>query len=216
MRHDCLLRAEDLGPYLLGGLEQQDRDRVAQLLLECPTCAAEVERLAPVVAALGRVPVGTTAPPVVRLAPAGLDRVLASMAKERAGRRRRVLTRVGLAAAGVAVVSAAAAGLLGRAGDDGQEVALAGGGGAAGTAVVADRGWGTSVSLEVRGLRPGRTYGAWLADERGDRTSAGTFRATADGTARLDLAASLRLGRARVVGVTLLGGPDVLRAVVAS
>ncbi|MDQ1667154.1 MAG: hypothetical protein QOH75_3185, partial [Actinomycetota bacterium] len=40
----------------------------------------------------------------------------------------------------------------------------------------------------------------------------GTFRPTADGSARVELAAALRLPDADAVGVTELGGDDVLRA----
>ena len=76
--------------------------------------------------------------------------------------------------------------------------------------------WGTALVLDLRGLTPSRPYGAWLADRSGERTPAGTFRATADGSAELDLGAALPLPEVVGVGVTELGGGvDVLQAALA-
>jgi hypothetical protein len=97
-------------------------------------------------------------------------------------------------------------------GSSGRDVTLIGEGAAAGSVVVSPRDWGSALVLDVRGLAPGKAYGAWLADESGQRVPAGTFRPASDGSARLNLGASLRPGDAATVGVTELGGEDVLRA----
>ncbi len=97
-------------------------------------------------------------------------------------------------------------------GGSAERVTLAGQAPATGSAVVSTREWGTAISLEVRGLTPGTSYGAWLADGSGKRVGAGTFRPLDDGTARLDLGASMTLDQAARLGVTALGGDDILVA----
>lgn len=216
MRHECAVRPADLGPYLLGQLGPDQAAVVAEAVDSCATCAAEVQRLRPVVEALARggAALDEAAPAAP---PPALERVLASVRDERMERRRRVHRRVGLAAAAVALVFATAVGVLvladrdGGADGDGRDVALTSSSGAAGSVKVWERSWGTALTLEVRGLTPGTSYGAWLADASGKRVPAGTFRPTADGGARLDLSASLPLPEASTVGVTEIGGGDVLR-----
>lgn len=213
MRHTCAVRPEDLGPYLLGHLAADEAELVAEAIESCAICSAEVARLRPVAEALalGTTPREESAVPAP--APA-LDRVLAAVHDASAEGRRRVRRRVALAAAAVLVAVVAVAGLAVVVGgeENGRDIALTGRSAATGTAVVSERGWGTAISLDLHGLVPGRTYGAWLADRSGDRTSAGTFRPTADGSVRLDLAASLLLPDASVLGVTEIDGADVLRA----
>jgi hypothetical protein len=215
MRHECSVRVEDLGPYLLGQLDPDEAARVAAAVDTCACCAEEVRRLRPVVLALARgVPEldedATQAP-----APA-LDRALASVHDARAAHRRRVLNRAGLAAAALVLVIATAVGAVVIAGGDDRssdrDVTLVGQGAAGGTVVLSPRDWGSALVLDVRGLAPGTAYGAWLADESGKRVPAGTFRPASDGSAHLNLGASLRPGDAATVGVTELGGDDVLRA----
>lgn len=210
VRHDCGVRPEDLGPFLLGQLAPHEAALVADSVAACPSCSRQVEQLRPVAAALGRVSITTD--DVVPVPPPALERVLASVRDERAARRRRWRTRLTLAAAAVVLLLVTLAGALVARDDPGREVSLTGSTTATGDVLVSERGWGTAVRLDVRGLQPGRTYGAWLADGEGERMPAGTFRALADGTARLELGASMRLDEARSVGVTLLGGDDVLAA----
>jgi hypothetical protein len=216
MRHECSVRAEDLGPYLLGQLDPDEAARVAAAVDSCACCAEEVRRLRPVVLALANGVVPELDEDVLKAPAPALDRALASVHDVRAARRRRLLNRAGLAAAALVLVIATAVGAVMIAGgDDGsndRDVTLIGQGAAAGTVVLSQRDWGSALVLEVRGLAPGKAYGAWLADESGQRVPAGTFRPVSDGSARLNLGASLRPGDAATVGVTELGGKDVLRA----
>jgi hypothetical protein len=53
-------------------------------------------------------------------------------------------------------------------------------------------------------------YGAWLAYPDGRRVGAGTFVAQPDGSATVDLSAALPLDRTATLGVTVLGGTDVM------
>lgn len=213
MRHECSVRPEDLGPYLLGQLSRDEAALVAEAVASCPSCSTEVDRLVPVASALGRVTLpldersGGAPPPA-------LDRVLASVRDEQAAARRRVRNRVVLAAASVAVLAAAAvATLLGlQGGSEGRDVAFVSRTSAWGSAVVSERGWGTAITIDVGGLKPGTTYGAWLADSKGDRVPAGTFKTLANGRVHLALAASMPLTEADRIGVTALDGGDVLTA----
>ena len=214
MRHECLVRAEDLGPYLLGQLDPAEAARVAEAVTSCASCTAEVQALRPVVVALAY-----AGPPLdesAAQAPApALERVLSSVHEERRAQHRRWRTRVYLAAAAVVLLAAAAVGgVVTLRSDSGQrEVVLSGATSAAGTADVSAQAWGTAITLKVSGLQPDRSYGAWLADGSGKRVGAGSFRPAADGTARLDLSASLPLDQAGVIGVTELSeGQDVLTA----
>jgi hypothetical protein len=215
MRHECSVRAEDLGPYLLGQLDPEEAALVAAAVDSCACCAEEVRRLRPVVVALAGGAPGLDDAAVRAPAPA-LDRALASVHDARAAHRRRVLNRVGLAAAALVLVIATAVGAVVIAGGDDRssdrDVTLVGQGAAGGSVVLSPRDWGSELVLDVRGLAPGKAYGAWLADESGKRVPAGTFRPASDGSARLNLGASLRPGDAATVGVTELGGDDVLRA----
>ena len=214
MRHDCATHPEELGPYLLGHLGAEESLLVAGAVETCPVCSAEVDRLRPVVQALSR-GLARLDQPSVAPSPA-LDRVLASVHGELA-RKRRTRRQAALVAAALVLVLLTVAGsivLTGHsAGPRDRRVTLTGRSGVAGSVAVSQQHWGTALVLDLRGLTPGRPYGAWLADRSGKRTPAGTFRATADGSARLDLGAALPLREAGGVGVTELGGGvDVLQA----
>lgn len=207
VRHACRVTAEDLGPFLLGQLPPAQAEQARSAVAECPLCSLEVARLRPVVAALGRVRPGADVP----AAPApALERVLAEVHGDVASRRRRAVLA---AAGGLVLAVTVAAGVLAARPDDSapRDVVLVGRPGAAGTVSVDARGWGTELVLDVRGLTPGRTYGAWLADRTGQRVSAGTFRPAEHGAVRVDLAAALPLADTGSVGVTEIGGVDVLR-----
>lgn len=214
MRHECAVRPEDLGPYLLGQLPPEEAALVEEAVASCASCTVEVERLRPVAAALAR---GTA--PLEEVSPEApmpaLDRVLASVHDETVAQRRRWRTRMALAAASVVLLVAAVVGaavVLGG-GSQGRDISLSGRTSATGSAMVVSKGWGTAITLEVSGLTPGKSYGAWVADRSGDRVPAGTFRPTADGSAHLSLGASLDLDQASSMGVSELGGGgDVLKA----
>jgi hypothetical protein len=80
-----------------------------------------------------------------------------------------------------------------------------------GQASLSERSFGTRVTLDLRGLTPGTTYGAWLERADGSRVLAGTFRADSP-SLELTLTAALPLDEGRAVGVSTVDGQDVLRA----
>lgn len=215
VNHDCDVRPEDAGPYLLGQLDPSHAEQVREQVARCPACRLEFGDLSAVVTALEA---GTPPPDELDGPPqpsdGGLPQVLAVVRRHRRGRRLRV---AGLAAAAVVVVAGVGLG-PGLLSDQPAGVVLSGEAGAAGQARLAGETWGTAVRLEVSGLDPGVVYGVWLARADGTRSSAGTFRPGDDGAAQLSLSVGLPLDAGTTVGVSRLpakpGGDvvDVLTA----
>jgi hypothetical protein len=116
------------------------------------------------------------------------------------------------AAAAVAAVLLAVTGVLLATRDDdgGRRVELAGAG-VTGWAELAPDARGTRIDLEVSGLPAGHAYGVWLEDARGARVPAGSFRPAPGGETHLVLNAGLPLELSRAIGVTQLGGDDLVR-----
>lgn len=208
MTEPCRERADDLAALALDGLDPADAVAVQAHVDGCPACAAALARLRATVSALDRADparLGAAEPP-----PAGLDaRVLAALDMERARERRRWIGLRGAAAAAVVAVAAAVVGAVLAVGEDGsvrtEVVTLAAPGrsptGLTVSARLTDRAWGTAVELVVEGSEPGQVYRVWLADERGQRSPAGTFRGVRQ---RLEVrvAASLSRPDAELIGVS--------------
>ena len=210
----CAHVRDDLGAYLLGGLDPEERDAVAAHLASCPACAAEHERLAMLPALLASAE-GLEIP----AAPQGVEeRLLDRVARERGVRRlvrRRGLPRL---TRGRAVVAAALAGaalgagamaVAATLGDDGgpagaqYALVLSGDQGASARAQLEPGRGGTEVHLWVKGLPPGaETVYEVRCERSGWSASAGTFRADARGRAYVVLTTAARIGeyeRIRVV-----------------
>jgi Putative zinc-finger len=215
---------EELGAYVLGRLEPDEREAVSAHLGTCTQCAAEYARLAQLPALLRQadgieIP---AAPPAVD------ERVLDCVAQERGQRSRRgragmlgllarprswrfAVTRTRAAVAAGIAGAALGAGITALAvgGDDagapaGQyAVQLKGGSGASARAQLEPGGGGTEVHLWVKGLPPGAEAVYEVRCERpGWSASAGTFRADARGHAYVVLTTAARIGeyeRIRVV-----------------
>jgi anti-sigma factor RsiW len=224
---------EEIGAYILGALEPEERDAVAAHLAACPSCAAEHARLAGLPALLRpaeglEIP---AAPPAVE------ERVLDRIAHERGtsargGRLRRgwaglvrplSLTR-GRAAVAAAVAGAAlGAGVTAVALEAGDgpapaeyQLRLTGTEGATARAQLTPGGNGTEVHLWVRGLPPGSEAVYEVKCERsGWSASAGTFRADSRGRAYAVLTTAARIGEYERIRVVQRGSPsdrDVLSA----
>jgi anti-sigma factor RsiW len=220
----CAHPREDLGAYVLGALEPEERAAVAAHLAECPVCRAEYDRLARLPDLL-RPAEGLEIP----AAPLGVEeRVLDRIAQERGakpprggllarvravgrGRRRRPhrgRAAFAAAVAGAALGAGATALALTAGGDDGAPapqyaVALTGATGATARAELQPGRGGTEVHMWVKGLPPGAEAVYEVRCERsGWSASAGTFRADARGRAYVVLTTAARIGeyeRIRVV-----------------
>jgi len=170
---------EQIGAFLLGKLDEGEREAMQRHLNSCPVCQAEVRELKPVVAALA-----DAAPDRIDedpLPPGDLEELtLAPILGEihRARRRRRRSRWSALAAAAVCVVAIGLAGFVGLlepavALVEPVPFSVAPGMEVEGNLIA--HAWGTEIRLIVAGLRDGQTYRLTLVSEDGERVNAGTF-----------------------------------------
>lgn len=196
----CPDQGELLGGYVLGALESEEMDEMRRHLEVCPRCAREARELSGLPRLLDAVEPEDVPPPVL---PAEVEeRVLDRFVREgaaarRPARRPRVpLAAAAALAAAVLVAVLLVVGLL-PGGDDEGAYATAELRGSAGSAraeltVVPE---GTRVSLSARGLpAQGAVYELWCVGTDGSWVSGGTFRASADGSAKAELTAAVRPG----------------------
>ena len=210
----CRRAHELLGPLALGHLrEGEERAWLEEHLAGCPACTAEYQELRPVVALLPLVDPARLGQPPAAPPPLLGARILRTVSDEKGRARRRRLALTGLAASVVLVLAGAlGAGLALR--DDGtveRRLVAVGERPVTGQARLVEQPWGTRVTLELAGLSPGTSYGAWLERADGTRILAGTFRADGDRVV-ITLSAALPLPEGQAVGVSTLQGTDVLRA----
>jgi anti-sigma factor RsiW len=220
---------EELGGYVLGALEPEERAAVSAHLGTCPECAAEYARLASLPALLRHAD-GLEIPAAPR---AVEERVLDRLAQVRGRRPRRGRAgmlgllarprrwRAGLTrwrAAGAAAVAGAALGAgitaLAVSGDDADTPAaqyalqLKGATGASARAELEPGRGGTELHLWVKGLPPGTEAVYEVRCERpGWSASAGTFRADARGRAYVVLTTAARIGEYERIRVVRRSGP---------
>lgn len=180
---------ELLGPYVLGGLDSDDRALLETHLPTCASCRDELATYAGLPALL-RAGTPTSAhgtPPE----PALGDAIGALRTRRR---RRRLL----LAAAAVVVVTGVGAGtavVLGRDQPTTTTTTLTlsapPGVGAAGATSLRAKPWGTSVDLDLRGLPQDEQFVAWLVSPEGERQQVATWASTGNGEAHVTGAAAL-------------------------
>lgn len=219
MTHGCGLKAEDLGPYLLGHITPAEADRVQTLARTCDSCAADLRSLAPVVAMLRRARpnLGEDHQPLVPsqpLPPDLLDDVLDEVRRERRSARRRwlLVTATVLIAVLVGVLTV----LIGQ-GASGERLTVPlAAGQVRGTAVLRATGSGTAVTLRLDGLAPAQRYEIWLAAADGRRLSAGTVRAGSSGGVSATLGAALDLTEARRIDITAVDGAALIEVALPS
>jgi anti-sigma factor RsiW len=204
----CRAWRESLGAYVLDQLPGDERVALEAHIDGCPDCRAEVAFLAPVAAVLPLVD-----PALVDAAPKPprslAYRVARGIATERIARRRRRLWIGSGFATAAAAVTALVVALVLAGGNPGpgpasatKRVAFASTPhGIEIGAQLAPRPWGSQISLQVRGIRPGTRCDVWVRGP-GGRVPAGSFRyryeGGSDGAA---LSSSLRPDEARAIGV---------------
>jgi anti-sigma-K factor RskA len=198
----------DVGAYLLGELDAEQRAAFERALAEDAALRAEVEQLRPVVSRLDALPAEAwedAEPPPLRLPVAAPEAPPATVTAPPPARprRRRLVLRPAFAALAAVVLLGIGVG-IGALLDDGggsassvpppalRSVALdplQAGTAAHGRALVAD-GAQPRVTLRLRGLPPSRAgqfYEVWLMDASGPLISIGSFRVGDDGSATLRL-----------------------------
>ncbi len=198
--------ANDLGAYVLGALEPDERRRVDEHLRRCPACAAELAEFSGLPALLDRVDPADLGPPGVTPSPDLFARMSAAAAP-RARLRSRTWALVAAAVLAVLGIGGVAVWI---AGSGGQTVtATAGAVQATVTASTVDD--GIALEVTVAGMRPEETCHLVAVDADGDRHPAGEWPASAagDGTWR----GWADVERADLVEVVLLGdgGRELVR-----
>ena len=173
---------ERIGALLLGQLAEEEQFATEAHLDGCPACRADAEALARVSTLLGRADPDRLVPapaPPPRLG----ERIVGRIAVERRAERRRTRLRVGLTAAVAAAVAAAAVTLVGTDQSTPSETVAFRSlpRGASAEATLAPRPWGSEVSVQVHGFRPGTLCRVWLRRSDGKQVSAGSFRYVYDG-----------------------------------
>ena len=198
---------ELLGPYVLGGLDADDR---AQLKAHLPTCAACRDELATYAGLPALLRAGTPASAHRETSDAALGDAIGALRTRR--RRRRLLLT---AAAAVVLVAGAGVGtalVLGADAPAGTTLALSAPAGvsATGATSLSAKPWGTSVELDLRGLPQDEQFVAWLVSPEGERQQVATWGSTGNGEAHVTGAAAFVTRDVAQVRVTDSDGDLVL------
>lgn len=179
----CREWRERIGALLLGQLPEEERFATEAHLDGCPACRAEAEALTPVASLLGRADPDRLVP--APAPPPGLsERIVRRIAVERrAERRGRTRLRLGVAAAAAAAAAAAVVTLVGSDQSTPSETVTFRSlpRGASAEATLAARPWGSEVSVQVHGFRPGTPCRVWLRRSDGRQVPAGSFRYVYEG-----------------------------------
>jgi len=207
-----------LGAYVLGALDDRERDRVDDHVAGCSACREELEALIPVRSYLTRVSreelleLDAPGPPA-----ALMSRLRAAMrADRRRAARRRVVAVAVLAAAVTAAVIAWRAG-EGRPGDRPPVVAapaVATADAATGvraTVAATPRAWGTELHVRLRGAEPGERCRLVARARDGRSDVAATWWTTYGGSAELTGAAAIPAPDLVALDVMTSAGHRLLR-----
>ncbi|MEO6604053.1 MAG: zf-HC2 domain-containing protein [Aeromicrobium sp.] len=212
-RHDEL--RESLGAYVLGQLDDAERQEVEEHLRTCAECRAERDEVAPVAEAL------RAFAPTLRNEPAPtppeLDaRVRAMLPAETSPWRRRWMP----AAAGLAVGIAASTIVAFSLPQDEAPivptvVAIDGVRSAQGvkaSAGLVDHSWGVEIKITADGLKAGRIYDVWVVGLDGKPYSAGEIVGVADTTIHCNMSSAIPLDSAKSFRVEDPSGNAVISA----
>jgi hypothetical protein len=207
---------EQIGAFLLGKLDGEERTAMQTHLNSCPVCQAEVRELEPVVAALADASpdrIDEDPWPPGDLEESTLAPILGEIHRRR---RRRGRSRWSvLAAAAVCVVAIGLAGftwLLEPAVALVEPIPFSVAPGVEVEGNLLAHAWGTEIRLVVAGLRDGQTYRVTLVSEDGERVNSGTFIGIGDKTLRCTFNAALLRKEADRLEVRTPGGELVFFA----
>lgn len=208
----------ELGAYVLGGLEPDDRRAVEGHVATCQSCRDELAHLSAVPPLLDRItPEEATtdlAGVRARLTAIATGTAVASHARLRGQVRR--WRALAAAAALVAVVAAALAWEPWAEPPDRIVVAVVpvadGATSVEGTVAAYAWEWGTTIELEVSDLPPASAYLVWAVGEDGRRERAGTWGPTSDGGATVRAASAILRPDLASVEVTAPDGTPLFAA----
>jgi putative zinc finger protein len=201
-----------LGAYVLGALDEQERDRVDVHLADCAECRAELESLMP----LGSYLVRLSTDDVLALEPEPArppaEDAWAARRAAAVATRRRERTRRGLAALLTLAAVAAALTLAWPAGSESPARAAAAdpNTGVRAAVAAAPRPWGTGLTVRLSGAAPGERC-RLVARARDGRTEiAATWQATYRGTAEVTGATAIPAAELVAVDVVAAAGPRLV------
>jgi Putative zinc-finger len=204
-----------LGAYVLGALEREERDGLETHLDGCPTCRAELDRLAPLPELLSRLSLEDAERLGVAVAPPIDDAPPPAAPRER--RRPRLARAVALAAAlALAASGAVAAALLTGAEGGAAPATLTAAAsdvrsGVDASAQLEERPWGTRMDLQLAGVRPGERCRLIARAVGGRSEVAATWRATYLGTAEVPGAVAIAPDRLLALDVVAADGDLLVR-----
>jgi hypothetical protein len=207
---------EQIGAFLLGELDGEERTAMQTHLNSCPVCQAEVRELEPVVAALADAApdrIDEDPRPPGDLEELTLAPILGEM--HRARRRRRRFRWSALAAAAIWVVVIGLAGFTWILEPAVSLERLSFSRVTPGVKVEGNliaHAWGTEIRLVASGMRDGQSHRVTLVSEDGERVHAGTFIGTGDRRLRCRLNAALLREDAARLEVRTPGGELVFLA----
>jgi anti-sigma factor RsiW len=176
-----------LGAYVLGALDAGERTEVEHHLEGCPACRDELAELAGLPGLLAHVDVDTVVEGEPNAPSELLDRLLtAAAAERRASRRWRVLAAaaalVALVAAGTAVgVSQASGGHHSTRPPTATHVITDPATGVHAQITPVAKGWGTSVRVQLTGVREGETCSLVVVNKNGQRDVAASWKVNYSG-----------------------------------
>jgi anti-sigma factor RsiW len=178
----CPETTADLGAYVLGALEPDERRRVDEHLLRCPACAAELADLATLPALLDRVDPAELTPAGVRPSPELFARMSAAAAPPSRLRSR----TWALVAAAVLVVLGVGTGVTVWVTASGEQAVTVSAGAVRATVTASAIDQGSALDVTVVGMHPGETCRLVAVDRDGTRHPAGEWEASSagDGTWR--------------------------------
>ena len=200
---------ELLGPYVLGGIDADDRARLEAHLPTCASCRDELATYAGLPALLRA---GAPSSAHRETSDAALGDAIGAL-RTRRHRRRLLLT----AAAAVVLVAGAGVGTAVVLEPDAPlatTLALSAPAGvsATGAASLSAKPWGTSVELDLRGLPQDEQFVAWLVSPEGERQQVATWGSTGNGEARVTGASAFVTRDVAQVRVTDSDGDLVISA----
>jgi predicted anti-sigma-YlaC factor YlaD len=170
----------DLGAYVLGALEPDERRRVDEHLRDCPACAAEYEELWPLPGMLGRVDPDDLQPVTVTPSADLFARMSAAAVGQKPAHRLRSRTWA-LVAAVVLAVLGVGAGITVWATGTGEQTASASAGPVHVTVTASEANDGIALDVTVAGLRPKEICRIVAVDRDGKRHDAGDWPVSAAG-----------------------------------
>ncbi len=225
--HDSLHRL--LGGYLLGGLDETDTDRLDAHLHDCADCRAELDRLAPVPEMLQHLPDARhtggglpplTVAPTARPTSQNVENLLSRMRAEKT-RETRVSRTRWLVAASVAVIAAGAIGygiVSTSQGTPNPPVAqqsaqlitadfqAVAGSGMGGQAVLTPKAWGVEIGLNMTKMEGKAPFFCMVKRADGTMEQAAAWGETAEHTAKVSGASSIKATDVQSIVITDSGG----------